>query len=123
MGLASNLLIAAHLTLSCLERSETNVVWITDTFENKFEIKHKFIEYLKGICALGSYQHFSFKYFQKKAFIKKILLKLSGCLWVLMCHSDRCWLLEDHGESLSLDSCKQELIDDTANFYALHFHI
>ena len=51
---------------------EGRVVWIYDTFENNFEITHKFTKYLKEGCGLGYDQHFSLKYFPKNALVWKI---------------------------------------------------
>ena len=64
-----------HSTHSVLKISLTIVVWISNTFENNFEIKHKLEKYLKENCVLSSYQHCSFKYFLKIHFIWEISQK------------------------------------------------
>ena len=43
------------------------------TFENNWRIKYKFTKHLKESSCLASNEHFSFKYFSKFAFIRKIL--------------------------------------------------
>ena len=43
------------------------------TFENNLEIKQVLTKYLKESCCLSSDQHFSFKYFPKNVFVRKIL--------------------------------------------------
>ena len=50
----------------------TSVVWTYDTFENNFQINHKFEKYLKGSFQLVSDQHFFFKYFLKNVFAREI---------------------------------------------------
>ena len=52
-------------------------------FEKNFGIKQKFTEYLKKSCCLASDRHFSFKYFPRNAFVRKILPILSGLFWLL----------------------------------------
>ena len=53
------------------------------SFENNFEIKHKFTKYLKESYCLASDEHFSFKYVHENAFISKIFPKSSGLFWPL----------------------------------------
>ena len=64
-----------ELTHSYLETSMTNIVWTYDTFKNIFQINHKLETYLKESCRLVSDQHFSFKYFLKNTFVRKISQK------------------------------------------------
>ena len=61
-----------YLTYSHLEMSGTRVVWICDTFENNFGIKHTITKYFKGSCRYVSVQHLSFKYFSEIAFVREI---------------------------------------------------
>ena len=53
------------------------------TFGKNLGIKRKFAKYFKESCCLYSDQHFSFKCFQKNAFVRKIFPKLSGLFWPL----------------------------------------
>ena len=46
--------------------------------QNNLRIKQTFTKYLKESCCLASDQHFSYKYFPKNAFVRKIYPKLSG---------------------------------------------
>ena len=50
----------------------TRFVWIYENFENNFGLKHRFVKYLKEICAYSFAQHFSFKYLLENAFITVI---------------------------------------------------
>ena len=62
-----------------------SVVCNFHTFENNLRIKQKFTKSLRESCCLTSGQHFSFRYFPKNAFDRKIFPKLSGlseCEWV-----------------------------------------
>ena len=61
---------------------EGNVCY-SHSFENNFEIKHKFTKYLKESYCLASDQHFSFKCFPENASVGKIFPKLSGLFWLL----------------------------------------
>ena len=61
-------------------RSFTNVVWTFDTFKYNFGIHHRFTEYLKGNCGLGSDEHYTFKYCTKNALITKIFLEIVRAL-------------------------------------------
>ena len=65
-----------------LKNSSRNIVCYFHTFENNLRMKRSFAKYLKIRC-LSSDQHFSFKYFQKNAFVKEIIPKLSGLFWPL----------------------------------------
>ena len=58
---------------------------IYDSFENIFEIKHKFITYLKESC-LVPYQHVPFKKFLNNALGKNILTKMctKGIHWLFL---------------------------------------
>ena len=49
-----------------------SIVCYPHTFENNLGIKPKFIKYLRESCCLASYKHFSFIYFPKNAFDRKI---------------------------------------------------
>ena len=49
-----------------------NVVCLCIIYENIYGINHKFMKYFKESCRLGPYQHFSFKYFLKNAFVGEI---------------------------------------------------
>ena len=51
------------LTHLCLEIYLPSVVWTCYTFENNFEIKRLFTNYLKESCRRSSDERFSFKYF------------------------------------------------------------
>ena len=53
---------------------EDNVCY-AHSLESNFEIKHKFMKYLKESYCLASDEHFSFKYFHKNAFLSKIFQK------------------------------------------------
>ena len=53
------------------------------TFENNLRIKQKFTKYLRESCCLTLCLHFSFRYFPKNAFHRKIYPKLSGLFWPL----------------------------------------
>ena len=46
-------------------------------------MKRNFTNYLKEMCCLFSDQHFSFKCFQKDAFVREIFPKSSGLLAAL----------------------------------------
>ena len=59
-----------------LRVSLEGIVCYSHNFENNFEIKHKFTNYLKGCCCLTSDEHFSFKYFQENAFLNKNISKI-----------------------------------------------
>ena len=66
-----------------LKNSSRNIVCYFHTFENNLGMKRNFAKYLKEICCLSSDQHFSFKYFQKNAFVRKIFPRSSGLFWPL----------------------------------------
>ena len=72
-----------ELTHSCLKIYLTSVVWTFHTFEDNFEMKHKFAKYLKESCRLSSDEQFSFKYFLEVAFVREISSKLSDSFWLL----------------------------------------
>ena len=74
-----------HLTLNSLTLRAflESIVCYFHIFEKNFGIKQKFTEYLKKSCCLASDRHFSFKYFPKNAFVRKILPKMSGLFWLL----------------------------------------
>ena len=59
------------------------IVCYSDTFQNNLGIKQKFAKYLKESCWLTSLLHFSFNYFAKIAFVRKIFPKSSGLFWPL----------------------------------------
>ena len=63
---------------SCLEISMTSVVCTCDTFENNFEINHKFEKYLKDSCKLVSGEYSSSKYFLEIDFNREISIKQLG---------------------------------------------
>ena len=56
-------------------KSRQRVVWTCHTFENNFEIKRKYTNYLKETCGLDFVQHSSFKSFLKIPFGRKISQK------------------------------------------------
>ena len=66
-----------------LKSSSRNIVCYFHTFENNLGMKLNFTKYLKDICCMFSDQHFSFKCFQKKAFVREIFPKSSGLIWPL----------------------------------------
>ena len=69
------------------------IICYSDTFQNNLGIKQKFTKYLKESCWLTSLLQFSFNYFSKNAFVRKIFPKLSGLfwpLWVLMGFKEEC---------------------------------
>ena len=57
---------------------QVSVVWIRQTFENNFRMKHKIAKYLKESCKSSSEEQFSFGYFVNIAYVRKISPKLSG---------------------------------------------
>ena len=70
------------ITHSSLRVPREIVVWIYDAFDDIFEIEDDFTKYLKESCWYYSDEHFSFKYFPKQAFARKISSKLSGRFWM-----------------------------------------
>ena len=55
-----------------LKISSRNIVCCFHTFENNLGMKRNFTKYFKEICCLSSDQHFSFRSFQKNAFVREI---------------------------------------------------
>ena len=55
------------------------IVCYSHTFQNNLGIKQKLTKYLKESCCLTSFYHFSFKYFQKKSFVREILPNCQAC--------------------------------------------
>ena len=66
-----------------LESSSRSIICYFHTFGNNLGIKRKFAKYFKESCCLSSDQHFSFKCFEKNAFVRKIFSKSSGLFWPL----------------------------------------
>ena len=60
-----------------------SIVCYFHTFENNLGIKQKFTKYLREGFCFTSGQHFSFKYFPKKGFVRNIFSKLLGLFWPL----------------------------------------
>ena len=54
------------------ERFRTNVVCTYNTFDDNYGMNHKFTNYLKEGCGLGSGRQQFIKYFTKKALITKM---------------------------------------------------
>ena len=76
----NDLILFNPFTLKSFSRS---IVCYVHTFGNNLGIKLKFAKYFKESCCLSSDQHFSFKCFQKNAFVRKIFPKSSGLFWPL----------------------------------------
>ena len=68
-------IIINHL---CQEIYLISVVWIWQTFENKFGMKHKFAKYLNESCRKNCDEYLSFKHFLHIAFVREISPKLSS---------------------------------------------
>ena len=66
-----------------LKSSSRNIVCNFHTFENNLGMKRNFTKYFKERFCLSSDQHFSFKYFQKNAFVREIFPKSSVLFWPL----------------------------------------
>ena len=68
-----NLYFIHHFTIRVPLES---AVCYSHTFKNNLGMMQKFAKYLKESCCLASDQHFSFKYFPKNAFVRKVQSKL-----------------------------------------------
>ena len=82
-ALDENRLSIGRVNPFTLKSSSRNIICYFHTFENNLGMKQNFTKYLKKICCLSSDQLFSFKCFQKNAFIKEIFPKSSGLFWPL----------------------------------------
>ena len=62
----------SHLNPLAVKIPFEKIFCYSHTFLNNLVIKRKFTKYLKESCCLASDYHFSFKYFPKDAYVRKI---------------------------------------------------
>ena len=81
LGLFAPTGLRLRLRLNPLTLKSSSIVCFFHTFGINLGIIRKFSKYFKESCCSSSDQHFSFKFFSKNAYVRKIFPKLSCLFW------------------------------------------